>query len=84
MFAVTTGFPARRAASEQTPGRLDATDELDDEIDRGIVHDRESVGGKAVVGGGDGGGGTLFTWVLDRDARDPELEAGAERYRLGL
>ena len=83
-MAVTTGLPAAEAASSKLPRRLDTADELDDDVDRRVGHDRGGVAGKSPSGVGKGRARPLLGQVPDGDARHTQLVAYAQRDRLGL
>ncbi len=59
---------------DQVPRRLDAADELDDQVDVGVVDDRAGIIGEAIGGEGDG---SPLGEVAHGDAGDVEVKAGA-------
>ena len=81
MFAVTTGLPACEGGRDQLPGRLDAADDLDDEVDVRVVDDVEGVAGEDAGAELDV---AVARQVADGDPGDLQLDAGARLDLLGL
>ena len=81
LFAVTTGLPAIERVDDERPGRLDAADDLDDDVDVGIADHALGVVGEAVRREREP---AVFREVADRDPRDLERHAGARLDHVGV
>ena len=81
LLAVTTGLPAASAVEDQLPGRLDAADDLDHDVDVGVVHHGGAVAGEDAFGEVDV---ALARQVAHGDGGDLQAEAGAGLDGVGL